>query len=107
MRRFVCDVAKNAGYTVIDAAAADEGEQLLSSYPGRVDLVISDVNLAGTSGRQFGARLRHRLPDLRMLFISGGDDDDNLAGEAYTAFLQKPFSPSVRQRLWTSTPSLA
>ena len=95
IRRFVGDSLRAAGYAVLEASAAADGELIVASSPGRVDLVITDVNLGGVSGPELGARLRQQSPHLKLLYISGGDDDLNLGAEAHTSFLQKPFGAKL------------
>jgi two-component system cell cycle sensor histidine kinase/response regulator CckA len=95
IRQFVADCLRAVGYEVLEASAAEDGEQIIASYPGRVDLVIADVNLGGVSGPQLAARLRRRVPDLKLLYISGGHDDHNLGATAHSSFLQKPFGAKL------------
>ena len=93
---------ERAGYRVIDAECADQGESLFLENPGAIDLVISDVVMPGTSGPSLLKKLTSHHPGLKALFISGypagesgyleeqTEEDSLLTGEF--AFLQKPFS---------------
>ena len=75
------------GYTVLAAANGREALQL--ALPGtRIDLLVTDLDMPGLSGRELAAELGH----LPVLFMSGhpGDLIDNgHEGEAH--FIQKPF----------------
>jgi DNA-binding NtrC family response regulator len=62
---------------------------------GAVDLLVSDVVLPGRSGFELFHRLHAKLPELRVLFISGYTDYamfDETIVERDLAFLEKPFS---------------
>jgi two-component system cell cycle sensor histidine kinase/response regulator CckA len=95
VRRFIADALRRSGYEVIEASSADEGEQLAVSFPGRVHLVVADVNLGGATGPQLGERLRRRDPGLSLLYISGREDEDTLGRAPNTSFLLKPFAAAL------------
>ena len=88
-------VRARVGYEVIEASSADEGEQLAVSFPGRVHLVIADVNLGGATGPELGERLRRRDPELRLLYISGREDEESLGDGPNASFLLKPFAAAL------------
>ncbi len=83
-----------AGHKVVESISAAHAMEVCRDYPGRIDLLISDVNLA----LGHGFRLAHQLADLRpglpVLFISGADGAE-LAERGLldrrAPFLQKPF----------------
>ncbi|HEY7191768.1 MAG TPA: ATP-binding protein [Vicinamibacterales bacterium] len=86
------------GYTVLSASDATQALQIARDNVGRIDLVLSDVIMAGMTGPQLVDRLRSEQPDLPALFMSGytADNvlaDDIAAGEAH--FLQKPFTTAA------------
>jgi CheY-like chemotaxis protein len=92
-----------SGYAVLSAPNADEARRLWREHGHRVNLLISDVTMPGTSGPAFAAELD---PQPRTLFMSGhlpNDPTMPLPAER-TSFLQKPFSvgallQAVRQSL--------
>ena len=45
------------GYTVLEARAASDGEQICKQYEGRVHLVLTDVVMPNMSGRELADRL--------------------------------------------------
>ena len=71
------------------------------------NLVIADLRLPGIGGAELVQRMRHTLPDLRVLVMSalrGVDLEQSMAGLEGAVFLAKPFSPleleqKVRQAL--------
>ncbi len=84
------------GYTVLtapDAASAIEVAGASSTPP---HLLVTDVVMPGTTGRQLADRMRAERPGLRVLFLSGYAPE--LFGpegllDPGTSFLAKPFSP--------------
>jgi PAS domain S-box-containing protein len=94
VRELVRIILERAGHTVVEAANAEEGETLFEAM-GAVDLLVSDVVLPGRSGFELFHRLHAKLPELRVLFISGYTDYamfDETIVERDLAFLEKPFS---------------
>ncbi|OGR96328.1 MAG: hypothetical protein A2V88_04950 [Elusimicrobia bacterium RBG_16_66_12] len=91
-------VLATLGYLV--TSAANGGEALLLVEEGGLepDLVVSDVVMPGVDGPTLAARLRHRLPGLKTLYMSGYPDDliipDVVLGTD-SAFIQKPVDMSV------------
>lgn len=93
------------GYTVMEAENAQVALDLAGAYPGRIDLLLTDVVMPGTRGPELANRLRADRPDTRVLFMSGYSGDTVPAGVlARDGFLEKPFTPmalarAVRQTL--------
>jgi len=103
------EVLERNGYRVVEArdpraavAAVDGLESL--------DLLITEIGEPDTSGPDLAARLRHRWPRLRVLYVSGYADVDivpSLSSGASSPSLAKPFDPdqllrSVRATLGAS-----
>lgn len=100
-------ILSSLGYQVVAAASAAEALELVNRQEGRFDLLLSDVIMPGMGGPELASVLTARIPDLRVLFMSGYTDDslDRYGLDpAKTPLLQKPFSAAelarrVRQRL--------
>jgi PAS domain S-box-containing protein len=93
LSRFV--LASN-GYTVLEARGGAEALAVAETHPGGIDLLVTDVVMPGTSGRQLADALHLVRPATRVLFMSGYTDEAVLrhgVTDASPAFLQKPFSP--------------
>jgi two-component system, cell cycle sensor histidine kinase and response regulator CckA len=89
-------VLSSSGYRVLSASTSAEAEGYVRELGPAIALVVSDVILPQTSGREAVERLRAIQPDLRALFMSGYTDDAILRGGYLApgvAFLQKPFTP--------------
>jgi CheY-like chemotaxis protein len=79
---------EQVGYRVVRASNAAEA---LQSLPERaVDLVLSDIVMAGMNGIALAREIRQRSPDTPVLLISGYSDALQ-AAEAEFAVLRKPF----------------
>ncbi|MGA3176582.1 MAG: PAS domain S-box protein [Candidatus Acidiferrum sp.] len=86
------------GYDVIPARDPQHAEQLAVSYAGEIHLLLTDVVMPGTSGRELASRVSPHRPGIRVLFMSGYTENVITSGgmlEKGLAFLQKPFSPAV------------
>jgi PAS domain S-box-containing protein len=96
----VCDYAtavlQEYGYRVIQAASADEALAVCEHEPEPIDLLLTDVVMPRTSGRELVARLASGRPGMKTLFMSGYTDDviahHGVLDEGMN-FIQKPFSP--------------
>jgi PAS domain S-box-containing protein len=94
VRELVRIILERAGYSVVEAANAEEAETLFDGMRS-VDLLISDVVMPGRSGFELFHRLHEKRQSLRVLFISGYTDYamfDSTIVERDLAFLEKPFS---------------
>jgi len=83
------------GYRVLAAADGESAIAISRAFPGRIDLLISDVVMPGMNGRQLAEQLEMIRPGMRVLFVSGYTDDAVLLnGESLVerTFLQKPFT---------------
>ncbi|MBP1643133.1 MAG: multi-sensor hybrid histidine kinase [Acidobacteria bacterium] len=101
IRQLAEQILRDRGYRVISAASATEALELVTSLDGEIDLLVTDIVMPGLSGLDLAQRLRRRIPDLRVLFMSGYSDSPLLrAGLARegAAFLQKPFSADALER---------
>ena len=92
MRRALADFA---GFTVMEADAADRAVQVFHEHSGQIDLLLADVSLPGRNGIELAKELLREKPDLKVLFISGhvGAEVIRFYGLPATDrhFLQKPF----------------
>ncbi len=92
VRELVCQVLRQQGFAVHAAADAEEAFQVLSGL-GKLDLLLTDIELPGIKGNELFDCLHRRQPDLRVLFISGYSDEA-VGGrlQAVGQFLAKPFT---------------
>jgi DNA-binding NtrC family response regulator len=94
--RFLCRVVlQRAGYRVLDAENPQRAEALLIEHTDRIDLLVTDVIMPGSSGPSLHARLLVERPGLRVVYMSGYNDDmivQHAALPPNVLFLRKPFS---------------
>ncbi len=99
LRKLVSQILERTGYSVVSASNGEEALRLIDS-PGHagIDLLISDVVMPGIGGKALAEQLQARLPDLKVLYISGYPDEavvhHGMLDEGI-AFLQKPFSATA------------
>ena len=99
LRKLVSQILERTGYTVVSASNGEEALRLLDSPEHtEIDLLVSDVVMPGIGGKALAEKLQARLPDLKVLFISGYPDEavvhHGVLDEG-VAYLQKPFSPKA------------
>jgi len=91
-------VLSQRGYKVIEAHTPEEAERLAGNNGAEIHLLLTDIVMPGSSGRDLAKRLTGRYPNLRVLYMSGYTynviaQDGTL--EEGISFLQKPFTPQV------------
>ena len=94
VRTVATQMLRNKGYDVRTASNGAEALQIAASME-RLDLLITDMVMAGMSGRELADKLRESKPGLPVLFVSGYADSGIVHEgviQADAAFLHKPFS---------------
>jgi two-component system cell cycle sensor histidine kinase/response regulator CckA len=95
VRNFAARALKRQGYEVLEASTGIEALELVDREKGRVDIVVSDVVMPEMDGPTLLKALRVRLPELKVIFVSGYPDDafkKSLDPHHHFAFLPKPFT---------------
>jgi len=83
------------GYRVLAAADGESAIAISRAFPGRIDLLVTDVVMPGMNGRELAEQLEQMRPGMRVLFVSGYTDDAVLLKGVSLderTFLQKPFT---------------
>ncbi|HNN95355.1 MAG TPA: PAS domain S-box protein [Pseudomonadota bacterium] len=86
------------GYRVLEASNGEDALRIAEGHQGPIHLLLTDLVMPLMGGRMLAHTLRQRLPQVRVLFISGFTDDSVVRHgllDASEAFLQKPFSASL------------
>jgi signal transduction histidine kinase/ActR/RegA family two-component response regulator len=113
IRRLARAIMERAGYTVVEAADAEQALEFADQHPC-IDLLLTDLIMPGASGVELADQLRANRPDVHVLYMSGYTDNavvrNGMLGES-AAFLQKPFTPEellrkLRQVLDSRTSSI-
>lgn len=64
-------ILSRLGYRVLSAANGIEALEAAMQYPGRIDLLFTDIVMPGMNGRELALRLKTLRPELKVLFTSG------------------------------------
>jgi two-component system cell cycle sensor histidine kinase/response regulator CckA len=92
---------EGAGYHVLEAGGGAKAIELVEAHAGPVHLLLTDVVMPSMNGGIVARRLGELRPGLKVLYMSGYNDDivvRNGVIEGGAAFLAKPFTPSVLTR---------
>jgi len=83
------------GYTVLEAADADAAVVLSNQTPGNIHLLLTDMVMPGTNGKNLADQIRRKRQETKVLYVSGytGQRFDEMAMfDPDGHFLQKPFT---------------
>src|SRR5690606_23784854 len=95
VRVLVRRVLDRMGYTVIEAEDGGKALAIMQERAEPIDLLLTDVIMPGTNGRELADQLQSALPGLKVLFMSGYTDEaisQHGVLVAGVAFLEKPFT---------------
>lgn len=98
LRRLAVSVLRHAGYRVVEASNGADACEKSRLFAGEIDLLLTDVVMPGMSGRQVFDQIKDSQPGMKVIYMSGYNDDAVLAlgvMQETVHFLAKPFTPSV------------
>jgi two-component system cell cycle sensor histidine kinase/response regulator CckA len=98
VRELIQTVLTEKGYDVIPSRDPQHAEEIAARFAGEIHLLLTDMVMPGTSGRELAERISAKRRGIRVLFMSGYTDNVITSGgmlEEGLAFLQKPFSPAA------------
>lgn len=96
VRSLATRILSEYGFEVLTASSGAEALTLVKTHGSAIDLLLTDVVMAGMSGHQLAQKLSNLQPSIDILYMSGhgneavlhhGIEHDDMH------FLQKPFSP--------------
>ena len=93
-------ILEDAGYTVLEASGGPEAMRLCQERES-IDLLLTDVVMPETSGREIADHLASLQPTTPVLFMSGYTDEAIVHHgivDSGVEFIQKPFSPLALTR---------
>jgi CheY-like chemotaxis protein len=104
-RMAVSEELREHGYSVIEAATADEALCVLQG-PTRVDLLLTDMRMPGAlDGCALARHVRAALPFVKIVMVSGQAPEADAYG-MLDGYLAKPVAPShLASYLLTLTPT--
>ncbi len=95
VRAFACRALRLRGYTVIEAADAEEALSVLEDKALKIDLFVTDVIMPGLDGPTWVRQALKDRPDTSVVFMSGYAEEGRAEKQARipnSVFLPKPFS---------------
>ena len=98
VRSLVQRVLQSLGYNLLEAEGGQEALQIAAGYDDFIHLLLTDVVMPDINGKKLAEELLQTRPDLKVLFMSGYTDNaiaHHGVLDPGTAFVQKPFSPTV------------
>lgn len=92
----ICQYLQSLGYSVLEAKDGLETATLAEQYQGTIDVLLTDVVMAGMRGPELAPRLTSTRPDMKVIYMSGYTEgsfescrEEELSPTA--SLLQKPF----------------
>jgi signal transduction histidine kinase/CheY-like chemotaxis protein len=95
VRATVYVALERIGFTVLEASSPETAGAVLASSRDKIELLLTDVVLSGGGGAKVIEVVKAKFPDVRVLVMSGYNDDETLRrGIARGAFpfIAKPFT---------------
>ena len=98
LRTVVVDLLTHLGYHILSAASGEEALAVAAKYPGKIDLLLTDVVMHPLSGPDLAQTLAHSRPEMKVIFISGYANA-TLAPDGVlkpgTVLVNKPFTMKI------------
>ncbi len=94
-------ILEQSGYKVLAASRGAEAIRFCLQRTEPIHLLLTDVVMPETSGKEVADRATELLPDLRVLFMSGYTDEAIVHHgvlDSNVEFIQKPFTPAALVR---------
>jgi two-component system cell cycle sensor histidine kinase/response regulator CckA len=88
--KVVVAILEAAHFHVLQADGGIKAVKMAAEYPGRIDLLLSDIKMPEMSGPRLGEILKQTRPDVRVMVMSGFSGDLLVLNYGW-AFIAKPF----------------
>jgi len=101
VRSLAQKILEQSGYKVLAASRGAEAIRLCRQRTEPIHLLLTDVVMPETSGKEVADRVTEVLPGLRVLFMSGYTDEAIVHHgvlDTNIEFIQKPFTPAALVR---------
>lgn len=87
----VVKILKQANFGVLSAGSGPDALKLAEETSGKINLLLSDVDMLPISGPDLGETLKKTRPDMHVMLMSGGVKGNLLVLNYGWAYIQKPF----------------
>jgi nitrogen-specific signal transduction histidine kinase len=101
VREMTVAALRSQGYTVLAAGTGQDALELAQQETGDIPLLVTDVVMPQMSGGQLAEALHAFRPAMRVLYLSGYEEEaimHHYIQKAGVSFLQKPFTPGALAR---------
>ncbi len=101
VRSLAQKILEQSGYKVLAASRGVEAITLCRQRTAPIHLLLTDVVMPETSGKEVADRVTELLPGLKVLFMSGYTDEAIVHHgvlDTNIEFIQKPFTPAALVR---------
>lgn len=104
VRMAAADDLIDAGFSVLEAANADEAIRMLETHP-EISILFTDIDMPGSmDGIRLAHAVRERWPPVKLVLVSGHQSPTADLLPAETAFFTKPYDMgTVSKALWNLT----
>jgi two-component system, cell cycle sensor histidine kinase and response regulator CckA len=95
VRAFSARALRATGYEVFEADSGEAALEVLDDIGGQIDLMVSDVVMPEMDGPALLIKVRQKLPNLKVIFVSGYAEENvrqDIADDQSVEFLAKPYS---------------
>jgi two-component system cell cycle sensor histidine kinase/response regulator CckA len=94
VREFVKAVLSVSQFNVITAVDANDAMEKAAAWEGRIDLLLSNIQMPGMTGIELATQLQRQRPEMKVLLMSGLQTGILVLDEGWQ-FLPKPFVPNM------------
>jgi CheY-like chemotaxis protein len=102
VRRMAVDTLEDEGFTLVEAATADEALALLEVRDD-IAILFTDIEMPGSmNGLELASQVAVRWPHIRLVLTSGRVRLSNQAVPDHGKFVAKPYYPDQLLRAFSS-----
>ena len=98
LRTVIVDLLGHLGYCTLSAANGPEAMELAGKYPGKIDVLLTDVVMHPLPGPVLAEKLMLSRPEMKVIYISGYANA-SLAPDGIlkpgTVLVHKPFTMKI------------
>ncbi len=96
VRLLLSAILRAQGYAVLEASGSVDAAAIVAEELNRLDLIVADAAMCAVGEHGLIERLKMLRPELKILYVSGGEDVPSQLRPSSgngVQFLSKPFSP--------------